>query len=602
MKFKDKTLPALCLTLALALSCAGCGAAAASPGASPAVAVSGANIADAAPAATAAPLADPVEEGRTAEGSFSVSAAAGGSAAEQSGAVWTIRSAGEYTLSGALENGQIVVDAGDDDEVVLILEGVSVTSADAAPILVLNAGEVTVKAAEGSYNTVSDLRSGDAENEEYDAAIWAACDLKLRGKGTLIVTSDYDCGVKSKDDLSVKNLTLKVSAPGAALKGNDSVTVESGALLLISTAGDGIKTSNSDVSSKGKQRGTVSLLGGQIDVYAAGDGISAAYNVELAPEEDCALNIFTGSYAAAAGLDGVRFSSGESSAKGVKAENEVIISGGTVSVSSEDDGIHANADEELENGARSVGNITVTDGSVTVTSGDDGMHADGTLRISGGSVHVEKSHEGLEANIIEIEGGSVYVWGDDDGLNARKGSATPQINISGGYIEVATPAGDTDAIDSNGSFTMRGGFVLVRGGAGMGGMAGSLDTDRGATVTGGTIVALGGISTVPGGESVNTWVSAGTSLSAGDYTLTDSAGSTVVSFTLEGSYNGVWIASDALTLGETYTLSRGGSQVAQWTQSSAMEGSAGFGGMGGMGGFGGRGGMGNPGAFGGRRG
>ena len=93
------------------------------------------------------------------------------------------------------------------------------------------------------------------------AAIWAACDLKLTGKGTLIVSTDYDNGIKSKDDLSVKNVTLKVTAKGNALKGNDSIEVKSGSLYLVSTVSDGVKTVNSDVSSKGNQRGTITFSG-----------------------------------------------------------------------------------------------------------------------------------------------------------------------------------------------------------------------------------------------------------------------------------------------------------------------------------------------------
>ena len=88
---------------------------------------------------------------------------------------------------------------------------------------------------------------------------------------------------------------------------------------------------------------------------------------------------------------------------------------------------------------------------VTIDAADDGMHADGTLTISGGYVNIQTSYEGLEANVINIEGGESYVYGRDDGMNACKGTAkTPMINITGGYIEVTTPSGDTDAVDSNG--------------------------------------------------------------------------------------------------------------------------------------------------------
>lgn len=261
-------------------------------------------------AATEAPvdvetLDDPTDSSRATTDDFTITSDAG--AITPVGSVYTITAAGEYTLSGLLSDGQIAVDIGDDDEVKLLLDNASISCSFGAPILIQNAAEVTLKAEKDTYNTVTDLRTGSAEGVEEDAAIYAACDLKLSGSGTLIVETAFDNGVKSKDDLSVKNLTLKVTAAGNALKGNDSVTIKSGSLILISTGSDGVKTENSDVSSKEKQRGTVSIMGGQVDIYAACDGISAAYNIEISEEESCTVNICTASYAdvgtAAAGAE-----------------------------------------------------------------------------------------------------------------------------------------------------------------------------------------------------------------------------------------------------------------------------------------------------------
>ncbi|MBQ7653502.1 MAG: carbohydrate-binding domain-containing protein, partial [Clostridia bacterium] len=367
---------------------------------------------------------------------------------------------------------------------------------------------------------------------------------------------------------------------GVALKVNDSVTVESGNSIIISTQSDAIKTSNSDISSKSNQRGTVSIIGGHVDIYAAGDGISAAYNAEISQaEEATVVYIFTGS-------ESSYTTSQPDSTKGIKVSNELIISGGSVNVTSADDGLHANANVELENGESSSGNITISGGTVTLDCADDGIHADGELTISDGTVNVNESHEGLEGNVINISGGTTYVYGDDDAVNASKGNSTPLINITGGYLEVETPQGDTDAVDSNGNITMTGGFVLVKGGAQMGGMAGSVDADGTVTVTGGTIIALGGVTSTPSSNSVATYITSSGTLSSGEYTLTDSSGSEIATFTLDGSYSFGWISSDQMTVGETYTLSCNGSEVLTWTQSSQIEGSAGNMGMGGMGGFG----------------
>jgi hypothetical protein len=255
-----------------------------------------------------------------------------------------------------------------------------------------------------------------------------------------------------------------------------------------------------------------------------------------------------------------------------------------------DDGLHANEGAKLDNGAAGIGSITIDGGAVTVRAADDGMHADGALTVNGGTVTIVESHEGLEANVITLNGGTVRVSAGDDGLNACKGGAAPMVYIHGGSVQVRTPSGDTDAIDSNGSFEMTGGSVLVLSGSQMGGMSGSVDVDGRVSVTGGTIVALGGICQIPQTGSVNTYVSSGTGFSAGEYRITDASGGTIFSFTLSGSYTACWIASDAFALNGSYAVEKDGSTFLSWTQSSETEGDAGgYGSFGGRGGFGGHG-------------
>ncbi len=641
------------------------------------------------------PIDDPSNDDREATGAFAI---APSGSVRQNGNVYTITAAGEYTISGKLADGQIIVSSGSGDEVKLILNNASISCSTAAPIVCVSADKLKVKAEEGSYNTVHDNRSEIADDEEYDAAICSDCDLDLVGRGTLIVTSQNACGIKTKDDLSVKNITAKITAESTAMRGNDSVNVESGELILVSN-GDGIKTSNSDISKKGNQKGSVVLSGGSIDIYSAQDGISAAYNVEIS-SDSCTLNIYTADYAEHGGEeqssnelylavpskkysegndyyfffyndsdsdgvwvkaeyetkiysgrtasyyglkaeipgeyrnmlinivasgtepDGSNYSAaseGETintamncyvitsiadgkvagdwaklssssgskttySSKGIKADNDIIISGGNVSVKSMDDALHANSGEKLDSGAVSTGNVTVSGGNLYIECADDGIHADGNLTIDGGNINIKESHEGIEANVITVNDGVLYINGQDDGMNAGKGNSTPLISINGGYVDVTTPSGDTDAIDSNGHFAMSGGFAVIRCGAAMGGMAGSVDVDGKITVTGGTIIAVGGICETPESGSACTYISGGTSLAPGSYTLTDDGGNVLASFELSANYNSIWLASDKMQVNGNYSLKNGETELLSWTQSSETVGSAGNGGMYGPGG------------------
>lgn len=98
---------------------------------------------------------------------------------------------------------------------------------------------------------------------------------------------------------------------------------------------------------------------------------------------------------------------------GIKGKDYVDITGGIVNVTAAQDGIKStNTDDE------SLGFTRLSAGSVTVSAGDDGLKAPHTLEISGGTLNIEKSNEGIEAQYINILDGDVTVNSSDDGINA----------------------------------------------------------------------------------------------------------------------------------------------------------------------------------------
>ena len=440
----------------------------------------------------------------------------------QDGNKYTITAAGTYSLYGALE-GNIVIAAGGSDEVVLELNGVTITSESDSPIKSLSAKKLEISAQKGTGNVINDNRAAKAEEDPDagEAAIYAKTDLKLKGSGSLVVNASYNNGVHTTKDLTIQKLALKVTAPNNALKGNDSITVKSGTVVAISTEGDGVKTSSTDLNKSGEVRGDIVIYGGSIAVYAAGDGIQAAHDFIMKAADGYSpnLSVFTGSYS---GYTAETAST--TSYKGVKAANELIISAGEVTVSSYDDGLHANFGTAFESGGVGAGNVTITGGTVTTTVyspegktaggrmgpgghggpgggpggwggqmaviGADGIHADGVLTISGGTVNMDSAYEGLEANVVNISGGTTTITANDDGINACKGQSSPLVNITGGFLDVTvSPNGDVDGIDSNGLYTQTGGIVIVRGPNSQ--MAAALDAEGTISVTGGTLLVLG---------------------------------------------------------------------------------------------------------------
>ena len=97
---------------------------------------------------------------------------------------------------------------------------------------------------------------------------------------------------------------------------------------------------------------------------------------------------------------------------GIKVNDSLRITGAKITVTAEKDGIHAGAE------------IVVQDGTIAITAGDDAVHSDTAVCVYGGEITVTDCYEGIEALIIEIHGGNTLVYSRDDGLNANGNTGT----------------------------------------------------------------------------------------------------------------------------------------------------------------------------------
>ena len=193
-----------------------------------------------------------------------------------SGNIITISKEGTYVLSGALSEGQIVVDA-DSAKVQLVLDNVDITCASSAAIYVKNADKTFITLAEGSENILMNTAEYEAiDDNNIDAVIFSKDDLTLNGKGTLTINSEYGHGIVSKDDLKLVSGTCNITAKNHALSGKDSVRIAAGTYNLTSGK-DGIHSENADDDEKG----FVYIASGDFTIESTGDGIDASYVVQI---------------------------------------------------------------------------------------------------------------------------------------------------------------------------------------------------------------------------------------------------------------------------------------------------------------------------------
>lgn len=412
----------------------------------------------------------------------------------QSGSVYTITKAGEYTVTGLLSEGQLIVDAGDEDEVTIVLNGTSITCSSGSPIYVKNASKVKIKSEENSFNEVIDNRTETTEDSSDDAgnaAIYATCDLKLVGKGALVVTGNYNNGIQSKDDLSIKNVIVKVTAVNNAVKGNDAVDIESGNIIAISAKGDGIKTSNSSLSNKGNQKGIVTITGGNIEVYATCDGIDAAYGVDISGDGN--LNIYTDTYSeyseevTSSGSSSGTSASRNSSANKTASANTVSYVAASDTIANAPggfgggnmggmDGQNGGNAPEMNGGSGGnkaggdrpgmPGDFNESGNSSGQSYSTKGIKAESEINISGFTINISSTDDGIHANsdsgvletgedgkgTIVINGGTITISSGDDGMHADK-----QLDVNDGYINVVTSYEGLEAITIN----LNGGKIYV---------------------------------------------------------------------------------------------------------------------------------------------
>lgn len=251
------------------------------------------------------------------------------------------------------------------------------------------------------------------------------------------------------------------------------------------------------------------------------------------------------------------------SMKGLKAETNLVLNGGTYNIDSCDDSIHSNKA------------ITITNGSYSIKSGDDAVHAEETTKITNGTMNITKSYEGIEGLDIELKGGKITVVADDDGINAAGGNddsgtvepfenkggmneaTNGSITISSGNIAINASG---DGIDANGDLTVTGGTTYVSGSENGGNSA--LDYSGDAKITGGTFVAVGmsemsqnfGDKSTQGVIMIN---KDNTQKKGAKISLKDSSGKELVSYTSKKSFNSVLVSCKGIEKGSSYTMSIG---------------------------------------------
>lgn len=334
----------------------------------------------------------------------------------------TINESGNYRISGSCADGSVKVKKGTEG-VTLVLAGLDLTSATTAPISCNKSTDVTIIAAEGTKNTLTDSEKNNDEtypaNEDAENAVIKCkdgSDVTITGKGTLTLNAYGKNGIKSGSTteeegearLEISELTLVINAPV-----NDGINAEQ--LLEIKS--------------------------GSLTVSAGDDGIHCDMLLYIGDENTEGPDITV-----------------EESSEGIEAA-ELYIRSGRITVHSTDDCLNA-ANSDLSGYAFK---IEISGGELYMdTTAGDGIDSNGTLDISGGTVVVwtanRADNQPLDADgTINVSGGTVLAAGGSSGMGMKLGSGAGYVIFGGSGNAGGFPGGGNGGFPGGGGGGMPGG-------------------------------------------------------------------------------------------------------------------------------------------------
>ena len=437
----------------------------------------------------------------------------------------------------------------------------------------------TVVASDGT--TVDDALADDVAVEPgdttYDEA--DATTVTLSGTG-----AESDSGAVSTQDG-----TVTISAAGTYVLTGDLT-----GQVVVDSAGEGVvRLVLDDATITSESTAAVDVVDAESVVVVLADGSDNAL-ADATTYADTSEDAPTGALYSTADLtiggSGSLTVTGNTN-NAIVGKDGLVITGGTLDVTSVDDGIIGKDYLVLSDGTVTVeaagdtfksdntedagaGFVLIEGGELTVTSQDDGIKGVQVL-VSGGTIDVAGSNEAIEGSLVIIDDGDIELHSADDGINASTAGSSDadmggggmqaddslNLHVNGGSLEVWASG---DGLDSNGNATITGGDIVVYGPTTDGN--GALDVNGTFEVTGGTLMATGssGMMVAPSTDSAQGWIATAldsTATAGSEVVVTDADGAEVAAYTPEKDFASVVLSSADVEQGATYTVTVDGSST-----------------------------------------
>ena len=380
----------------------------------------------------------------------------------------------------------------------------------------------------------------------------------IHSEGTVLISygtltlNTYDHGIKSDGNMDITGGTINFTVTGAASKalkpeGDLHIT---GGTITGTVSGGGETYNDNTVSGAACIKGKANCVidGGTFDLKATGQGGKGMnFNGTLTINNGNIKATTTGSKYGSSGSGGGGWdpwggseSNGDtsSSPKGIRAEGNLTINGGTITVST--------TGGEGAEGIESKSIMTINGGYVEATSYDDALNSSSHMYLKGGYVYaVATGNDAIDSNgNMYLNGGYVFCCGSEEGLDA---------NSEGGYKVYIQNGANLMAIGGN--------MGAIESGASLG------QTCYQGTATANTWYALYSGSNVAFAAYSPTFSNQGGGMGPGGGGSSSSKTIVVTAPSTPKLYKGVTTSGTTFWNGKGATNASGGSQVSLSTYS-----------------------------------
>ena len=399
-----------------------------------------------------------------------------------------------YTLSGTSSDGEFYMSGS--YKATIEFNGLTLTNAtpvySGAAVHIQNGKRIKVKVVTGTTNTLVDAASGSQKG-----CLYIKGHAEFAQKGTLNITGNVKHGIKTGEYFTIKNATINVTkAAGDGISCAEYFLMESGTINISGTQDDGIQCDIDGDASTGEtadhedeDSGNIYIEGGTINITVTADA-----------------------------------------AKGLKADGDLRISGGDITVKTTGGGTWDSDDKKTKASSclSADGNTTISGGTLNLTStgaGGKGINGDGTFTATGGTLVIKTSGNAVVASSngtlstvsssqtldryqsdyksspkgIKIDGAIVVsdnavISVTTTGAGGEGIESKTSIDITGGQVTVnaaddainASYSDDTKSLSNAGDLTISGGYVYARSTGNDG-----IDANGNVYIKGGLVYAIG---------------------------------------------------------------------------------------------------------------